>query len=321
MTTIKGSGTENASNEDLAKKSVATDNLNTEELPAPESIQVEADDHVSSTLALYRAQNSHAPVVLGMPAMGVRGKFYEPLARNFQRLGVSYACADLRGIGTSSIRASRKVNFGYADMINRDYPAQINALKLYCAGSPLWLLGHSLGGQLNALYMATHPEQIAGMILVSSCTVYYKNYEQSRRLWLSTQGLRVFSELWGYLPGRRLGFGGTEARRVIRDWARNARGGQYRLENSPLDYDKLLARVRQPVLGVSLETDHFAPRKAVDHLCRKMPNSHLERWHIADGELSSQRWDHFNWVKDSEALSQRIARWIEQNSSGNFSNF
>ena len=288
----------------------------TEDLPDPETIPVIADDQVTSNLTLYRASNYYAPVVLGMPAMGVRGSFYEPLARHFQKLGVSYACADLRGIGSSSIRASRQINFGYADIINRDYPAQVNALKLHCAGSPLWLLGHSLGGQLNALYMATHPEQVAGLILVSSCTVYYKNYPQPKRLWLSTQSLRVISELLGYMPGKRLGFGGTEARRVIRDWARNARTGVYHLENSPLDYDKLLARVRHPVLGISLATDTYAPQEAVDHLCSKMPLSRLDRWHFEDREISPQRLDHFSWVKNADSLSRRIVNWLEQHSPG-----
>ncbi|OZG75072.1 alpha/beta hydrolase [Hahella sp. CCB-MM4] len=290
---------------------------------APEAIEVVADDAVSSIMQLYRAKTPDdspennqriSPVILGMPAMGVRSGYYESLARNFQALGMHYACGELRGIGSSSIRASRRTNFGYLDMINRDWPACVEALRLHCPGSPIWLLGHSLGGQLNALYTATHPDQISGMILISSCTVYYRNYPHPIRLWLSSQALRVVAELNGYLPGKRIGFAGTEARRVIRDWARNARNGDYRIENSPLDYDKLLGRIRHPVLGVSLATDDMAPRRAVDHLCQKMEMAKVERWHFENGELTSQLLDHFNWVKHSQELVTRITAWMTSQS-------
>jgi predicted alpha/beta hydrolase len=253
-----------------------------------------------------------APVVVCMPAMGVRAAFYEPLALNLARRGINAVTADLRGLGASAVRVGRGIDFGYHDMLIHDWPIIVDATRTAFPGSPLFLLGHSLGGQLNVLYTSLKPQKIAGLILVASCSVYYKGWRfpGCYGIWLGTQTANLLAALLGFFPGRRIGFGGTAARTVIRDWARNARTGNYALTNSPHDFDALLGALRRPVLAVSLDGDRLAPSRALANLCRKFPEAPLTRWHVKPEELAPEGLDHFGWVRHSAPIAARIGTWV-----------
>lgn len=54
---------------------------------------------------------------------------------------------ELRGQGTSSLRAGRDCNWGYEDAIRNDWPAMVAAVRERSGGRPLYLFGHSLGRQ------------------------------------------------------------------------------------------------------------------------------------------------------------------------------
>ena len=62
-------------------------------------------------------------------------------------------------------------------MLAYDWPAVIEkARKLFPANS-LFLLGHSLGGQLSALYVSANPCQVTGLILVATPCPYFRAWD------------------------------------------------------------------------------------------------------------------------------------------------
>ncbi|MDJ0720896.1 MAG: alpha/beta fold hydrolase [Desulfobacterales bacterium] len=272
---------------------------------------IQMADGTRSALTAFRTQAT-APVIVCMPAMGVRAAFYEPLARNLCRNGLNAVTADLRGLGANSVKVGRNSDFGYHEMLAHDWPAIVAAVRKGFPRSRLFLLGHSLGGQLNVLYASLFPETVEGLVLVASCSVFYQGWPFPANLgiWLGTLSARVLSALLGYFPGRRIGFGGTAARTVIRDWARNARTGRYDLTHSPHDFEARLKQLRRPVLAVSIAGDGFAPPRALDNLCRKFPGAPLVRWHVRPGELAPDGMDHFGWVRHSAPIAERVADWV-----------
>ncbi len=82
------------------------------------TLQVEADDGAWSELTVFRAPRdaAAAPVFVCLPAMGVPKSYYTPLAEALRGQGFHAVTADLRGIGPSSVRAGRHVDFGYHEM-------------------------------------------------------------------------------------------------------------------------------------------------------------------------------------------------------------
>jgi len=247
-----------------------------------------------------------------MPAMGVKAGFYAPLANSLVKQGLNVVTADLRGHGQSGIRPGRRTDFGYGEMVRYDWPCIIDRVKALFPHSAKIILGHSLGGQLSTLYLAEHPSEIERLILVAAPSLYYRDWPlpHSLTLLFSTQVFWLVAAALGYFPGRRMGVGGTEALRLIRDWARLVRRGRYDMVNPSLDYESLMGVLRIPLLALSFSDDGFAPRRAVDRFCSKMSSCSLTRWHIAPQDFGCDKLGHFWWVNQGEQLAERIFRWL-----------
>ena len=277
-----------------------------------EKVAIQSRDGASSRITIFRNSDREAPVLVLMPAMGVKATFYEPLAHALVREGLNLVTADLRGHGESRIRPGRDADFGYGEMVRYDWPCIIDRTRILFPHSRKILLGHSLGGQLSTLYMSENPGEIDGLITVGAPSLYYLDwpFPGSITLLFSTQLFRLVAKVMGYFPGRRMGIGGTEAKSLVRDWARVVRKGRYDMINPSRDYEPLLRNLRVPVLAISFTDDGFAPKRAIDRLYSKMTHIDLTRWHITPQEMGCDELGHFWWVNQSDRLAGMISNWL-----------
>lgn len=274
-----------------------------------EIVKITAQDGHSFDLTLHVAQAS-APVLLIGPAMGTPARIYAPLAEAFVAQGLNVAVIELRGIGSSSVRAGKRVDYGYHHLVAQDWTAACAVLRERFPGSPLFLFGHSLGGQVSVLHAATQPH-IAGVIIVAAGSVHYKGWSGAKRFGILTftQFAGVLSGLVGYFPGKRVGFGGTEAKTLMQEWARLGRTGRFALRGGA-DYEAALAQSRVPVLGVSFEHDTFAPHRAQKFLLNKLTQARVTHLPLSEKD-TGMRLDHYNWIKKSEPVVSRVSAWIK----------
>ena len=255
-----------------------------------------------------------APAVLILPAMGTPARFYRRFARQLHDEGLTVLTADLRGQGeaTPLVTDPDALGHGYRDLVEEDLPAVLAAVRAELGPEPpLYLLGHSLGGQLALLYAASgRGPRVAGVALVASGSVYFRAYGPLRGpgLLLGELAIAGVSTLLGRWPGSRLGFGGDQPKGVMRDWARQGRTGRYAPKGSLLDYEAALAALELPVLAVSVEHDTLAPATALDHLLGKVPGVGLTRRHYTAQEAGA-RLDHFAWARAGGALAKQVAAW------------
>ncbi len=135
---------------------------------------------------------------------------------------------DLRGSGRSRPLAGRSTRYGYRELLTRDWPRALAVVRERFAARPVFLLGHSLGGQLSALYLALEPTAAAGLGLVATSTPYFRRYGPlgGVRVLVGSQLMVAVSRLLGYLPAT--GFGSRQAAGLIADWGRQARTGRCR---------------------------------------------------------------------------------------------
>jgi predicted alpha/beta hydrolase len=246
-----------------------------------------------------------APVVLIWPAMGVRARYYRPFAAALRAAGLGVVVADLRGTGESTPAPSRSCRYGYAELAG-DIAAVLAALKPRLDGRTRVLLGHSLGGQAAVLHQALHDADVVdGLALVAVGLPWWRRYPGPRGWGVLpyTQGIAATARLLGVWPG--WGFGGRQARGVIRDWAYTARTGRFPTLDG-VDAEAAVGLVRTPVLAVSVDDDQYTPHATLDHLCAKLTAAPVTRHRYTAAEAGAAL-DHFTWVRASTPLAARVA--------------
>lgn len=277
-----------------------------------EALAYSASDGATARMGVFPTRDATAPVLVCLPAMGVRASYYTPLARAISAAGIHAVTSDLRGLGTSSLRPSRACDFGYEEMLSRDLPALLQRVRERFPGSPLYLLGHSLGGQLAMLHLAANPGAARGLILLAACNLHYKGWPFPKRYGVLGFALllRTIGHVLGYVPAGRLGFAGTEARGVVLDWSNNCQTGSYAVQGSPTDYEQRLQHLAAPVLCISFAEDELVPLRAVENLLGKLQHSTITRSHFRSDHPGLESAGHFDWVKRPSVVVDTIAAWM-----------
>ncbi|TDB71455.1 alpha/beta fold hydrolase [Micromonospora sp. KC723] len=246
-----------------------------------------------------------APVAVIWPAMGVRARYYRPFAAALRQAGLAVAVADLRGTGASTPRPSRACRYGYPELVT-DVGAVLDALKPRLDGRRRLLVGHSLGGQAALLHLAVRgADAVDGLALLAVGVPWWRSYPGVRGYGVLayTQGIAAVSAALGVWPG--WGFGGRQARGVIRDWAHTARTGRFPVLDG-MDAEGAVRRLTTPVLAVSMDDDRYTPHATVDHLCAKLTAAPVTRARYTVAEAGAPL-DHFVWVRAGVPLARRVA--------------
>ena len=198
-------------------------------------------------------------------------------------------------------------------MLEQDYKSILGKVKTIFPNKKIYALGHSLGGQLGSLFTAKYSNSFDGLILIACCSVYYKGWGSKQYPTLiATQFFKFVSILLGCFPGKKIGFGGTEAKTVISDWSNQSRTGNYMIKNDDFDFEVTLQKVDIPILAISFQADTFAPRKAVEHLLNKFgENEKMEYIHLEKDDPRNKNYGHFSWVKKPKEIVMMIEEWIK----------
>ncbi|MCF7750099.1 alpha/beta fold hydrolase [Bacillus subtilis subsp. subtilis] len=270
--------------------------IDTQALPV-----VAADGHRFELLARVPAQPRAQ--LLWLPALGVAARHYLPLADALAAHGVAVYLHEWRGNGSSSQRPSREQDWGYREILMHDLPASVAAID---GGARLARIigGHSLGGQLACCFAGLHPGGFQRLWLVASGTPFWRMFPAPRgwALPLIYRFLPWLAQRQGVLHGRRLGFGGTEARGLIGDWAKVGLNNHYAGVGITQDLEAGLRQVQSRATAVVMAQDWLAPPRSMQGLLDKLPQVDA-RLDVLDAATLGTRADHFAWMKSPEAVA------------------
>ncbi|HZY32660.1 MAG TPA: alpha/beta fold hydrolase [Rhodanobacter sp.] len=268
-----------------------------------------ADGARYELLALFPA-NTWQHLLYWIPAMGIPARHYLPLAQALAAQGIAVVLHEWRGIGSSDRRASRGCDWGYRELLQDDLPAGMAAVRQRWPQANCWLGGHSLGGQLGLLYASLHPHDFTGLVLVASGAPYWRRFRHGWLIGAAYALAPLLARLVGYLPGRRIGFGGNEARGVIADWAHSGRSGRYAAAGMAQDFERQLAALQLPLLALRLQQDWLGPPASLEWLLGKLGSGERRVDVITREDMDGLPADHFGWMKTPAPVAARIADWL-----------
>lgn len=278
------------------------------------TLTITSGDQHRFNATLYATPDLSAPVLIFMSALGTPAKVYRHLGKEMFHHEVQICTPDWRGIDSSSVRAGRASDFGYRHLVELDVPAMIAAVRQRLPDAPIWLGGHSLGGQMALISAAGNPDPISGVVMIASGSVHMPCYQGKLR-----RGVRVLTTLsdilgpvLGYFPGTRIGFGGREAAGLMRDWSHVARTGEYRPMGSQHDYERLLHTLDMPILALTFAADKWAPATAAKALLGKVSKREPVHWHWSASETEGIAIDHYSWIKRPSLVAPVVAKFIRE---------
>jgi predicted alpha/beta hydrolase len=274
------------------------------------AVPVEAGDgHRFELIARVPAQPRAQ--LLWLPALGVSARNYQPFADALAARGVAVFLHEWRGNGSSSLRPSRQQDWGYQQILEHDLPGSLKALRLHGTAPPV-IGGHSLGGQLACVFAGLHPGVFERFWLVATGTPYWRTFPAPRgwTLPLVYRFLPWLAQRQGVLHGRRLGFGGTEARGLIRDWARVGLNNHYAATGMAQDLEGGMRGQQGQARAVVMADDWFAPAGSMQGLLAKLPQV-ASTLSVLPASALGTRADHFAWMRSPEAVVKALFQSFE----------
>lgn len=275
--------------------------------------QVTAEDGWVLGYRAYPAPDSKA-TLLFFPAMGASTRSHIPMAKSLASRNITVILADPRGIGLSLPRPSRSIDFGMHDRLDFDWPAFVaKAKEIGGEKTPLFMGGHSLGGQLSALYVAKNPGEISGLVSAAACALHYKLWEWPARpvIYFVYHFFGLLARVFGYLPGQHVGWGRPCGGTLTREWSIWGRRGIY-TQRDGSSVEPWFQQFKGAALFLSFTDDiRYAPKVAVDALAGRFINGKVTRLHKSPDELNAKEVGHFKW-RSCPGVWQIIGDWIHE---------
>ncbi|MCA9544457.1 MAG: alpha/beta fold hydrolase [Myxococcales bacterium] len=250
-----------------------------------------------------------AAVVLN--ATGVPRRYYRRFAGWLSSQGVAVITFDYRGVADSALADPRTDDAQMLDWARLDASAAIDEALARWPEAPLWVVGHSFGGQ--ALGLTPRARDLSGAIIVSAGVGDMSEFPTGFRLRFELP-LRVFMPLatraLGYYPGW-LGLAEDMPSGVVLQWRRWCLTRDYvrgALGPGETHYDRL----ELPLVHYEITDDDWAPRPAAYRLRSWFERATVAVRRVRPADIGQARIGHFGFFRAgaTEALWREVLGYL-----------
>lgn len=249
-------------------------------------------------------------VVVINAAMGVPSRFYRNFALALAEAGMTVVLWDYRGIGASKPASLRGFPATVTDWVSNDMTGVIDWVHRELEPARIFLVGHSLGGQVAGLL--DNSGLVDGMVTMSAQSGYWRLQGGEQKfavLFHAHVSLPVLAHLCGYAPWRRLRLGEDLPKAAALQWAGWLRKREYLLGDDSLPLERYESFVA-PVLAYSFADDKWGTARAVDAMMKAYPN--VERRHVTAAEYGLSSIGHVGFFRPrSKVLWDEVIAWLE----------
>ncbi len=263
---------------------------------AAQPVEIPCQDGVRLGGHLWRhAGGKRWGIAVINPATGVLARYYHRYSAYLAANGFDVLTYDYRGIGASRPASLRGCRYKWQDWGTKDFDAALRYAASQAPGAALVVVGHSIGGYLPGL--SPHAERISRLLTVGGQYGYWGDYARAKRAGLILKwniAMPALTALFGYFPGKRLGWLEDLPAGVVREWS--FRRARMELAHKPEERLAILDRfaaVTAPILAVTLTDDEFATPPAIARTLRYYRNAPRVAVQLRPDDLGHERIGHF----------------------------
>lgn len=237
------------------------------------------------------------PVVIINAATSVRCRYYFRFADYLFANGFDVMTYDYRGIGESRTGSLKGFKASWSDWAALDFEAMLQRAQREFPEQPIDVVGHSFGG--CAVGLAASAGMIRRVATMGAQFAYWRDYEPRLR-WRMLGKWHVLMPLltclYGYFPGKRLGWMEDTPAGVVSDWCTPHTRYEGRPSGRRLAGERNgqpFAQVTAAILAISLSDDPFGTVPAIERLLAYFSNSPRTHLRIAPQEIGETEVGHF----------------------------
>ncbi|ANW05387.1 alpha/beta hydrolase [Bradyrhizobium icense] len=260
------------------------------------------------------------PVVVINSATSVLCQYYSRFAEFLAANDHDVLVYDYRGIGLSRPRSLRGFEASWLDWGCRDFEAVLQFVQKSFPDQPIFVVAHSVGGFL--LGLAGSNGLVSRVVTVGAQYAYWRDYAPSAKLKMILKWhvlMPVITLLFGYFPGKRLGWLEDTPKGVVRDWVFSQRrfedlwrggiGARYPDKESLV---RRFTQIRAPMLAIGVDDDEFATPRAVERLLAYFINCPTKHLRISPRETGEAVVGHFGFFnrRFAKTLWPIALRWL-----------
>lgn len=272
------------------------------------------------TLAAYRF-DPEGPVkghVIIAAAMAVPQSFYAAFARHLATRGYTAWTFDYRGIGESLTGSLREVKADLSDWLSKDFDALLQQVSDISPQRPVFVVGHSFGGQVAPLLPSR--ARLAGLIniAVGSGSTRHVNPRLRRSAPLMWHVLApLLCPVFGYFPGARLGVIGNLPTGAMFQWRRWCLTPDYLLTGEP-GAREAYASAEYPVLALTFADDEMLQENGSRLIHGAYRQGQVDYRILEPDQHGLPRIGHFGFFKPQSetALWPLVTDWLDRATDG-----
>lgn len=250
-----------------------------------------------------RVRGATAGTAIINPATGVLARYYHHYARFLAAHGFDVVTYDYRGIGASRPASMRGCNHRWRQWGEKDFEAVLAWVLGRDASAPVSVVGHSVGGALPGL--AGNARAIHRLLSVGGQFGCWRHYAPAcrARLFLKWHvAMPVLTALFGYFPGRRLGWLEDLPAGIAYEWAFR----RPRVEDNypEAERDAILRRfdaMTAPILAVTMSDDEIATVPAIRTVLDRYRGAQRTQVLLQPADLGQEAVGHFSLFHNRHA--------------------
>ncbi|WP_449104558.1 alpha/beta hydrolase family protein [Pseudomonas mohnii] len=247
----------------------------------------------------HAVQDTQRPVVIINAATSVRCRHYSRFADYLFANDFDVITYDYRGIGESRPASLKGLKASWSDWGALDFEAMLKRAQREFPDQPIDVVGHSFGG--CAAGLGASGRLIRRLVTVGAQFAYWRDYAPAHRWRMLGKWhvvMPLITMIYGYFPGKRLGWLEDTPAGVVRDWSTPTA----RYERRPSGQDlhvRNFAAVTAKALAISVSDDPYGTIPAIERLLGYFTHASNTHLRIAPEDIGEKEVGHFAFFRSA----------------------